>query len=332
MADYSDETLRALIRQLITEDIPNLAIGPQANPDRRGLLTTQALLLLKKVFSPGGFVALATMGLIFDREHTKDLLEFGLDEFENIAGAVTVFNDTNGDVFERLAAASAAHGSKARENKYRYLQSLKKAVAAGNGSLSQQVVESVLSNYKKYEVGPNISGDPITEQDRAIYNAIASGEIDNAFDSNQFETSSTGQTLKIREFNHSDDYDDDVAKLYEAEITKAEAASKYINANIIEALRKSHEFTTSGKLEQAAEQFNIAIDIYNLAEEGNLDDLEKVVMFERIEDVERNFGNGFIASIKKKATEKAGEAFDNLVSKATDTVKKRLGPGNKKEK
>ncbi len=330
MADYSDETLRALIRQLITEDIPNLAIGPKANTDRRGLISTQALLLLKNVFSPGGFVALATMGLIFDREHTKDLLVFTLDEFENIVSAVTVFNDTDGDVFGKRAEASAAHESTARANKYRYLQSLKEDVAS-DGSLSQEVVNSILSNYNQYNPGPNTSGDPITEQDRAIYNAIVSGNIDNAFDSNQFETSSTGQTLKIKSFDHSADYDEVVEKLYADEIKNAEDNDKYINANIIEALRKSHEFTTSKKLEQAAEQFNIAIDIYNLAEAGNLDDLEKVVMFKRIEEVERNFGNGFIASIKKKATEKAEEAFTNLVNTATSIVRNNLKNPLKKE-
>jgi len=329
MADYSDETLRALIRQLITEDIPNLAIGPKANPDRRGLITTQALFLLKKVFSPGGFVALATMGLIFDREHTKDLLVFALDEFENIVDAVTVFNNTDGDVFRKLAEASAAHGTPARAAKYKYLQSLKEDITrAEGGSLSQEIANKILSNYKAYNPGPNIDGDEITKQDIAIYNAIVTGNIENAFDNSQFETFSTGQTLRISGgFDHSGNYDEAKGKLYLAEIKKAEDSGNYINANIIEALRKSHELVPKNKPEQAAEQFNIAIDIYNLAEAGNLDDLEKVVMFERIEDVERNFGNGFIASIKKKATEKGEEVFTNLVNKATDTVKERLKPG-----
>lgn len=326
MADYSDKTLRALIRHLITEDVPNLAIGPKANPDRRALLTTQALLILKKIFSPGGFVALATMGLIFDREHTKDLLVFGLDEFKNIVDAVTVFNDTDGDVFAKLAEASAAHGKTAKANKYKYLQSLKEDIAsAEGGSLSQGVVANILGNYEAFKPGPNIDGNPVTNQDIAIYNAIVTGEIENAFDNSQFETSSTGQPLKIAGFDHSGDYDADKEKLYEAEIEKAKKAGNYINVNIIEALRKAHAAGPKIRPEQAAEQFNIAVDIYNLAESEELGDLEKVVMFKRIEEVEKNFGNGFIASIKKKATEKAEAAFTGLVNKATDIVKKRIG-------
>jgi hypothetical protein len=329
MADYSDETLRALIRQLITEDIPNLAIGPKANPDRRALITKQLALVFNTIFSKKGFIGLATMGLIFEREFTKDLFNFAIDEFENIVDAVTVFNDTPGDTFDRLNAAMAAQSAQGRKNKYAYLKSLKATSESGE-SLTSDIVNGLLNDYKKYNPDGTPNPNEITAEDIALYNAVSNNNYSSVFNSSLFEVSNSGQPLKVKGIDNDKKFDDDVKKQYNDKIADERAAGRYVNSNIIEALRDSHEHTTRKEIEMATEDFDIAIDIYNLANEGTPSDVDKVFMLDSIEEIERNFNNSFIASIERKASSMADEAFASLVNNATDIVKKRLRLGNKK--
>ena len=327
MADYSDETLRALIRQLITEDQPRVMTAITANPDDRALITKQAAMFLKFVFSPAGAVGLAALGLVFEREFTQNLLAFGLDQTQGVLEGLKAFKEEDGNIFDKLVAFYDTVGDKTRKNKYNYMQKLNEQ-ASENTSLTAIIVDELVNSYKEYKPSKKeIKSGAITEADIAIYNAINANDLSEVFDETQFEKStdaSGNPLLTINEINPKDDYDS-VESEYIKKRDKAITDGRHINANIIEALRQSHEHYSKDAKPSAKEDLNIAMQLYDISVAGVDGQVEKVTAFQRIDDIEMNLQNSFAKTVQDYVKDKAGEGFEDFVGDTVDIVKNKLG-------
>jgi len=327
MADYSDETLRALIRQLITEDQPKVMDAITANPDDRALITKQAAMFLKFVFSPAGAVGLAALGLVFEREFTQNLLAFGLDQTQGVLEGLRAFKEEDGNIFDKLVAFYDTVQDETRANKYRYMQKLHEQ-ASTKTSLTATIVDNLVTSYGEYKPSKKeFERGKITEADIAIYNAINDSNLSKVFDKGQFEksTNASGDTLlKIDGINPTDDYSS-VESEYIKKRDEAIAAGKHINANIIEALRQSHEHYSEDAKPSAKEDLNIAIQLYDISVAGVDGQVEKVTAFQRIDDIEMNLQNSFAKTVKDYVEDKARQGFEDFVGDTVDIVKGKLG-------
>ena len=71
MEDYSDKTIRALIVEMINEDEKkSSSLSDLVNIDAKYKLPTRLLAAFSAIFTPAGFVTLALVGLIVEKDVT----------------------------------------------------------------------------------------------------------------------------------------------------------------------------------------------------------------------------------------------------------------------
>ena len=329
MEDYSDKTLRALIKQLIKEDTPNKSADPRSYSKYRAIPSAQMLNFLKAIFSKEGFVALTAAGLIFETEFTKGLMSFGFNQASAAIDAVKAYNevaDKGGSTLDRIGAASATFKDKSAKNKYLYLKDLK-AIKEKNKSFTAEVVYDIMTNANKTYGFNRADPGSVSVADGAIIAAILDGEIERVFDGSQFKLS--GKTLSILDEN-----DEEVnSSTFDYESAANNAAEKqlkpdglWINRLIILELKEANSASENGKLQKYEMHMNNAIAIYNSSSElleTPGDELEKITVLGRLDEIEEGLESNFERTIRSfgKSTE---EKFVDLVSFTARSAKEAL--------
>jgi len=326
MEDYSDKTLRALIRQLIAEDKVNDYQPPKTDSDNRALLTTQAFLGLSKFFSVKGFAALTVMGLIFEPEFTSELVEFGLDQFEDFGSAITVFVEKkNEPFFLRLAEASAHMKDKSRKNKYLLLNDMKK-LADEDGNFLASNFNKVFASYNSYNVAQADVND-LTADDKAIYEGINNGDISELFTPGLFKIDDKTGTVVIVDHDSSKSYSD--AKTdYEKKMDNAKVDGRYIDKLLIQAIAETHEQISFGdSKEQAKERAANARIIYDNSikiQNENANEIDKKMLFSSMDDLEEGVATDFDIAIGK-VTGFFESKFDDKIKEASESIADKIG-------
>ena len=315
MADYSDETLRALIRHLITEDVATQGIPPEALANRMAIAYLQAIKLLKVVLSPKGFVAAVMMGLVFEKEFTKSLIEFGIDEGRASVDAVTAFREADGRIFTKMAAFFATFGDKTAENKYKWLDYL---ASIKDDSIPASVVDGMFDEATKYGLLSEEDAAGATSRDRAIIGAVISGEpISTMFTKDDFQLS--GNSFKPTKVEMT------VADL-EVARNLAKDENRHIDESIYEGLREAQELSNKGREAESKAAMNNVIRLYQscvLLEEDQQRPTTKLTIFDSLEEIEGGITSNFkrnLDDIKKSVTGPIKQEWDNLITDTVDNV------------
>ena len=330
MADYSDNTLRALIRQLIKEDNPNEAGSPKSYKSYRATPSAQMLNAVKALISLEGAAALLTVGLLYESKFTLGLMSFGLKQTETALNAVSEYNrvaDEGGDTFDRMGAASAVIKDQTGQNKYAYLKSLKE-LKNENTSFTANIVYDILTDAKNTYGFNEADPDSVSHSDRAIVSAVLNEDIESVFDQSQFGYNSDnnlvirddlGSTVDMSNFNYEEAADNAANK---DDATK----NLWINRSIILELERSKEANDIGKSAKATMHMNNAIEIYesgsNLLKASG-DELEKMTILGHLDEIEDGLENNFEKAIRKIGVA-AEDKFTDLIHFTAKTAKNAL--------
>ena len=329
MEDYSDKTLRALIRQLIAEDKGRKgAEGPKAGNNRKASAYLQLASLFKYIFTKEGFVALTAAGLIFEKDFTVATLGLGLDTGKASLDAIKVFNDpTNRDnnrFFGRLAEASAKFRDQQRTNKLKYLQDLQKMK---EGSLPADWVYQAMSSAERHQIkGADLNS--ISAEDFAIVTAITtpgSGGFDSIFTPGSF-TVDQNNSFRATNVNMN-------SRDLRVAATKAETDKRWLDKKIYNTMADAMEFQEKGQPNRATEQINMAYQIYNSAVKlsSSPDDIAQTSILNNLEDIEDGLKSNFqrnIDDIKASLAEKGEEYLKGVLNRSVEIIQDKISGTN----
>jgi len=316
MADYSDRLLRALIREMINEDRPNVASAIEAG-SRRALTLGKILNTAKSLFSVDGAVALTAVGLLYEKEFTLATLNFGYENAKVTFGKIKKFYSTPGSVFTKMNAAQFYGNDTKDQNKIEYLIELRKI--SKDSLTAEKVLEIMtLAKQKKLLEGANVNPDSVTESDAAILAAIVKGEgIEGIFNELQFTKEDSG-AFKVVDSNQSIDDLEKKAK-------EAENEGLYLNARIIRGIKKSIESAADGRKEQSQEEINSAYRIYMDAKDikaGGPDEIKSATIFDNLDDIEEGVEDSYDKTLTE-FVQKLKKRGDNSLKYITDFVTNR---------
>jgi len=326
MEDYSDETLRALIRQIIAEDKGRgNTEGPKAGNNRKASAYLQLASLFKYIFTKEGFVALTAAGLIFEKDFTVSTLGLALDTGKASLDAIAVFNDPknkeNNRFFGRLAEASAKFRDQQRTNKLKYLQDLQKMK---EGSIPADWVYQALTSAESHQI-KNVDRDSVSAEDLAIVTAITtpgSGGFDSIFTPAAFAVDKN-KAFRAANVNMN-------SRDLRAAATVAETNKKWLDKKIYNTMADAMEFQEKGQPNRANEQINMAYAIYNSAVKlsNSPDDIAQTSILNNLEDIEDGLKSNFqrnIDDIKDSLGEKGEEYLKDLLDKSVNIIQDKLG-------
>lgn len=321
MADYSDETLRSLIRQLIKEDVANTAQGPEALANRMAAAYLQAIKLLKVLLTPGGFAAAIAMGLVFEKEFTMSLLDFTISEGESGLEAVEAFNEADGRIFAKMAAFSATFGDETAKNKYAWLDYL---ADIKSKSIPADIVDTMLNSaVKDYKIMSEEDAANTSERDKAIIAAVISDKppIESIFTEEDFIND--GKTFKPRNVPM------EVAKLKLAK-TNAENEGRYLDAAIYEGLIAAQEAANKGDTAVATAEINNVKRLYQGCIEIKKEKerpTTKLTIFDSLEEIEGGIKSNFernLDDITDAAEDELKDQWKDAIKFTTDEVLAQL--------
>jgi len=321
MADYSDETLRSLIRQLIKEDVANTAQGPEALANRMAAAYLQAIKLLKVLLTPGGFAAAVAMGLVFEKEFTMSLLDFTISEGEAGLEAVKAFNNTDGRIFAKMAAFSATFGDETAKNKYAWLDYL---AEIKDESIPADIVDKMLNSaVTDYKIMSQEDADNTTPRDKAIIAAVISDTppIESIFTEDDFIND--GKTFRPKNVQMN------VADLKSAKTT-AENEGRYLDAAIYEGLiaaqkaaNKRNTAVATAEINNAKRLYQGCIEIKNEKERPTT----KLTIFDSLEEIEGGIKSNFernLDDITDLAKDELKDQWKDVIDFTTDQVFEKL--------
>lgn len=318
MEDYSDKTLRALIRQLIMEDRPNRATGPEEGQNRKANFFSLARRSLSYLFSPAGVVALIAAGFIFEKDFTIDTLKLGIDTGKNSIEAINAFNDSKnkGNIFLRLSEAAAAFNDAQKESKYKYLARLREYK---DKSFTADIVYKLMTDASEEFGIKDADKSKVSKADAEIIAAVLNGQ--------SLKDLFTKELFVVTPKNEFKTSESSKIPMNAADLKKASdessARGKHIDSQIYLAMSNSMEFAAKGETEQANAEMNNAYRVYAAAIElsGVPDDeLQQMTLLGNLDDIEGGLTSNFertIATVEKKAS----GAFKDALKKAKNIIR-----------
>jgi hypothetical protein len=330
MEDYSDKTLRALIRQLIAEDKAQLSRDPVAGTDRRGLFSVQILNIVRAIFTPGGFAALTAAGFLIEPQLTTALLSGAIKTAKDAIDAIDVYNKTEGNVFDKLGEVFSTLKDTNRANKMKFYR---KVYDNKDKSFSAQLLNDFFVDAENFKVSDKeIKRGDVKKSDVILIETILEEKpISRVFNENRFfiDANKNLGVKFIKDDTVRFELDDNKES---AVINDLESLGYYLDANILRELYRADRALQEGKTQEFKEAMNSAKSIYNgaiaISEEPS-DELQKTFLLKSMDNIEGGLENEFermINSIGRRAEaagkEKAKDLIDFAVSSVKDSLKK----------
>lgn len=184
MEDYLDKKIRALIVEMIYEDVAEKEKSKVGTPEE--YRPNNVLLgMFAKVFTVGGLASLIVAGLFFEKDFTKATLsslgDASLDIFNAFKAA---FKAPYG---RKLSTLLSIGSNQSRSNMYEYLREIK------NIQDTSPSANAVSELYQMFKRTFSLEIDEPSSDDFAIYEAFMSNNMQSVFTSDAFEVNENNQ-------------------------------------------------------------------------------------------------------------------------------------------